>query len=118
MVTQLPNGIYTSGGERGVQISGGQRQRIAIARALYFDVDVIVFDEATSALDGISEKKIMDSIANFYGHKTIIMIAHRLKTIENCDVIFMLENGQIVDLGTYSELVSKNKKFQEMAQLS
>ena len=117
LIAQLPNGLYTKVGERGVQLSGGQRQRIAIARALYFDVDVIVFDEATSALDGESEKMIMDAIHDFHGSKTIIMIAHRLKTVERCDAIFLLENGAITDSGSYSDLLIRNERFRNMSQL-
>jgi HlyD family secretion protein len=118
LIARLPNGLYTKVGERGVQLSGGQRQRIAIARALYFDVDIIVFDEATSALDGESEKMIMDAIHDFHGSKTIIMIAHRLKTVERCDAIFLLENGAITDSGSYSDLLIRNEKFRNMSQLA
>ena len=117
-VSKLPDKIYTKVGERGVQLSGGQRQRIAIARALYFDVDLIIFDEATSALDGESEEKIMDAIYNFHGSKTIIMVAHRLKTVKRCDTIFLLEDGRISDKGTYNELLESNAKFRKMSQLA
>lgn len=116
MIEQLPDGINTQVGERGVQLSGGQRQRIGIARALYHDAEVLVFDEATSALDGITEKNIMNEIKTFFGTKTIIMIAHRLKTIEECNKIFILEQGQLVDAGTYSELINKNEHFRELAK--
>ncbi|WP_104499758.1 ABC transporter ATP-binding protein [Acinetobacter indicus] len=116
LVRQLPNGINTKVGERGVQLSGGQRQRIGIARALYHEADVLIFDEATSALDGITEKIIMDAIHDFSGKKTIIMIAHRLKTVRKCDVIFMMEQGKIVDQGTYQHLLETNPKFKEMAE--
>jgi ABC-type multidrug transport system fused ATPase/permease subunit len=116
LVKQLPNGINTKVGERGVQLSGGQRQRIGIARALYHEADVLIFDEATSALDGITEKIIMDAIHDFSGKKTIIMIAHRLKTVRKCDVIFMMEQGKIVDQGTYQHLLETNPKFKEMAE--
>ena len=116
LVKQLPNGVNTQVGERGVQLSGGQRQRIGIARALYHEADVLIFDEATSALDGITEKIIMDAIHDFSGKKTIIMIAHRLKTVRKCDVIFMMEQGKIVDQGTYQHLLETNPKFKEMAE--
>lgn len=115
MVEALPQGLDTKVGERGVQLSGGQRQRIGIARALYNDPSVLVFDEATSALDGITEKMIMDAIHDFHGSKTIIMIAHRLKTVEKCDQIFMLDHGKIVDQGKYQELINKNEQFRNMA---
>lgn len=116
LVEQLPDGVNTKVGERGVQISGGQRQRIGIARALYHEAEVLVFDEATSALDGITEKIVMDAIHEFSGQKTIIMIAHRLKTVEKCDLIYFMEQGKIIDQGTYQELVVRNVKFKEMAR--
>ena len=112
----LENGINTRVGERGVQLSGGQRQRIGIARALYHESEVLVFDEATSSLDGITEKMIMEAINNFIGKKTIIMIAHRLKTVQKCDQIFFIDKGQIVDEGTYQELIEKNEYFKNMAE--
>lgn len=112
----LENGINTRVGERGVQLSGGQRQRIGIARALYHESEVLVFDEATSSLDGITEKMIMEAINNFIGKKTIIMIAHRLKTVQKCDKIFFIDKGQIVDEGTYQELIEKNEYFKNMAE--
>jgi HlyD family secretion protein len=115
LVQQFPKGINTKVGERGVQLSGGQRQRIGIARALYHEAEVLVFDEATSALDGITEKIVMDAIHEFSGKKTIIMIAHRLKTVEKCDIIYLMKQGNIVDSGTYKELVEKNHEFRQMA---
>jgi len=114
-VNQLPLGINTKVGERGVQLSGGQRQRIGIARALYSEADVLVFDEATSALDGITEKLIMDAIQDFAGKKTIIMIAHRLKTVEKCDRIFFLENGCLKSEGSYKDLIEHDDAFKKMA---
>lgn len=116
LVEQLPDGVNTKVGERGVQLSGGQRQRIGIARALYHEAEVLVFDEATSALDGITEKIVMDAIHEFSGKKTIIMIAHRLKTVEKCDLIYFMEHGKIIDYGTYQDLVVRNLKFKEMAK--
>ena len=116
LVSQLPDGVNTKVGERGVQLSGGQRQRIGIARALYHEADVLVFDEATSALDGITEKVIMDAIHDFSGQKTIIMIAHRLKTVQKCDIIYLMDQGKIVDKGSYQELVETNLQFKEMAE--
>src|SRR5690554_4164486 len=95
LIAELPCGLETRVGERGVQLSGGQRQRIGIARALYHDADVLVLDEATSALDGITEKLIMDAIHDFSGKKTIIMIAHRLTTVKQCDAIFMMSQGKV-----------------------
>lgn len=114
VIEGLDKGIQTKVGERGVQLSGGQRQRIGIARALYHEADVLVFDEATSALDGITEKMIMESIKGFIGEKTIIMIAHRLKTVRDCDQVFLVDKGEIVDKGTYIELLNRNPSFRKM----
>ncbi|MBP9996407.1 MAG: ABC transporter ATP-binding protein [Lachnospiraceae bacterium] len=94
-VKSLPEGLDTEIGERGIRISGGQRQRIGIARALYEDPEVLVLDEATSALDGETEAAIMDSINVLAGRKTLIIIAHRLQTIEKCDMVYRVENGKI-----------------------
>ncbi|MFO8044398.1 MAG: ABC transporter ATP-binding protein [Halomonas sp.] len=116
LLEQLPNGLDTRVGERGIQLSGGQRQRIGIARALYDDAEVLVLDEATSALDGITEKMVMDAIHDFSGNKTIIMIAHRLATVKQCDRIYLLDAGKVVDQGTYSELAARNTIFQRMAK--
>lgn len=116
LVNSLPKGLNTKVGERGIQLSGGQRQRIGIARALYNQADVLVFDEATSALDGITEKVIMDAIQELSGQKTIVMIAHRLKTVQKCDVIYFIEQGRVVDQGTYQQLIDSNPKFKKMAE--
>ncbi len=115
LVATLPEGLETRVGERGVQLSGGQRQRIGIARALYEDAEVLVLDEATSALDGLTEKMIMDAINDFSGQKTIIMIAHRLATVKQCDVIYFMSEGRVVDQGTFEELLKRNEVFRRMA---
>lgn len=115
LVRTLEQGIHTKVGERGVQLSGGQRQRIGIARALYHEAEVLVFDEATSALDGITEKLIMEAIHDFAGHKTIIMIAHRLKTVEKCDQIYFIADGQVKDQGSFKQLIESNAEFARMA---
>lgn len=116
LIASLDKGLDTKVGERGVQLSGGQRQRIGIARALYNQASVLVFDEATSALDGITEKIIMDAIHELSGKKTIIMIAHRLKTVQQCDIIYMMDKGKVVAKGTYNQLLENNLKFKEMAE--
>ena len=95
-IDSLPEGLETKIGERGVRLSGGQRQRIGIARALYTDPELVIFDEATSALDNETEAAIMESINSLHGRKTLVIIAHRLTTIEECDYIFRVENGQIM----------------------
>ncbi len=94
-VRSLPEGLDTSIGERGIRISGGQRQRIGIARALYGDPEVLILDEATSALDNETESLIMESIGRFMGRKTLVIIAHRLQTIEKCDMVFRVGDGRI-----------------------
>ncbi len=94
-VRGLPAGMETGIGERGIRLSGGQRQRIGIARALYHDPEVLILDEATSALDNDTEAAIMDSINRFHGKKTLIIIAHRLQTIEKCDIVYRVEGGSI-----------------------
>lgn len=93
-IKTLPEGLDTGIGERGIRLSGGQRQRIGIARALYNDPEVLILDEATSALDNDTEAAIMDSINNFHGKKTLIIIAHRLQTIEKCDMVYRVEGGR------------------------
>jgi HlyD family secretion protein len=118
LVQGLEYGIDTLVGERGVKLSGGQRQRIGIARALYHKAEVLVFDEATSSLDGVTEKMIMQAIQNFKGLKTIILIAHRLKTVQKCDQIFFIENGQVIDKGTFNDLLKTNSNFKRMAEHS
>ena len=116
LISKLEEGIYSKVGERGVQLSGGQRQRIGIARALYQDSEILVFDEATSSLDGISEKMIMEAIDSFIGKKTIIIVAHRLKTVERCDKIYFFDEGKVADEGTYEELIQRNNIFKKMAE--
>ncbi|WP_319421890.1 ABC transporter ATP-binding protein [Pleurocapsa sp. FMAR1] len=105
VIEQLPNGIKTMVGERGVLLSGGQRQRIGIARVLYHEREILVFDEATAALDSETEKLVTDATKALSGEKTIIIIAHRLSTIEHCDRIYQLDRGRIVKSGSYQEVV-------------
>ena len=96
-VEELPEGLDTTIGDRGVRISGGQRQRLGIARALYHNPEILVFDEATSALDGDTEKAVMDAVNSFHGRKTMVIIAHRLNTIAKCDVIYKVEGEKIME---------------------
>lgn len=97
-VRSLPEGLDTPIGERGVRVSGGQRQRIGIARALYSDPEMLIFDEATSALDNETEGAIMEAVNNLHGKKTIVIIAHRLTTIRECDIVYKVENGKITEV--------------------
>jgi ATP-binding cassette subfamily C protein len=115
MVKSLPKGLNTIIGEFGTRLSGGQRQRVGIARALYHSPQVLVMDEATSALDNITEKQITSAIESLKGERTIIMIAHRLTTVQNCDLLYLMKDGKIVDAGDYNELVSNNVDFRKMA---
>jgi len=96
-VEELPEGLDTKIGDRGVRLSGGQRQRIGIARALYNDPEILVFDEATSALDNDTEAAVMEAINSFHGKKTMVIIAHRLNTIAKCDTIYKVENAKLIE---------------------
>ncbi|MBM3701512.1 MAG: ABC transporter ATP-binding protein [Actinobacteria bacterium] len=117
IVEQLPDGYQTLVGERGVRLSGGQRQRIGIARALYNNPGVLVLDEATSALDGATEREVFAAIQNVAKTKTLIIIAHRLTTIKECDVIYVLKNGIITGIGKYDELIETNENFRKIASV-
>lgn len=111
-IDELSDGYYSMVGERGVQMSGGQRQRISIARALYHNPSLLVLDEATSALDGITEKQVIESIIGLAGSKTILMIAHKLQTVKNCDIIYFIQNGELSASGTFDGLLENNQDFQ------
>lgn len=110
-IEKLPEGYNTFVGERGVRLSGGQRQRIGIARALYKQASLLVFDEATSALDNDTERSVMEGIEGLSRDLTMIIIAHRLSTLEHCDLVIELKNGKIAAMGTYDQLVRGNADF-------
>ncbi len=110
-VTTLPEGYDTEIGEGGVRLSGGQRQRIGIARALYLDPDLLVLDEATNALDTVTERAVIDALRTFGEGKTLLIITHRLSTIEHCDEILMLENGRMEGSGTFAALSRESDAF-------
>ena len=118
ITASLDKGYETVVGERGVRLSGGQRQRIGIARALYHDPDVLVLDEATSALDTLTEHAFMDTLRNLGRAKTVIIIAHRLSTVEHCDTIFLMEHGRLLDQGSYGALIEHNDLFRRMANVA
>ena len=114
-VASLPRGYDTMVGERGVRLSGGQRQRIGIARALYSDPDLLVFDEATSALDSVTESALLESLEGLAGYKTLVLVAHRITTVRRCDRVFVMDRGQIVESGSYEELVAREGRFHALA---
>ena len=109
-ISELPKKHHTTIGEGGIRLSGGQRQRIGIARALYHNPRVLILDEATSALDSETEQTVMNAINNLGKDITIILIAHRLNTVKNCDTIFKLEKGKLVFKGNFNELMAYDKK--------
>ncbi|HDS05875.1 MAG TPA: ABC transporter ATP-binding protein [Deltaproteobacteria bacterium] len=113
-VRELPKGLDTVVGERGTRLSGGQRQRIGIARALYGNPPVLIMDEATSALDNITEKYVIDALDKLRGDRTIIIIAHRLTTVRNCDVVYLMNEGRILEQGSYEYLLKSSKEFRKM----
>lgn len=115
--SELPEKYATTIGERGVRLSGGQRQRIGIARALYHDADLIVFDEATSALDNLTEAEVMSAIDELPGHKTVLIIAHRLSTVEKCDRIAVLDKGVVVGFDQWEALMRDNAAFRRIARI-
>ena len=108
-IEDLNNGFETQIGDQGIKLSGGQKQRLFIARELYKNPEILILDEATSALDSNSEKAIQKSIEGLQGKLTVIIIAHRLSTIKNVDEIYVLEKGKLVEKGTYSYLMNKDK---------
>ena len=108
---ELPDEYQTTVGERGIRLSGGERQRIGIARALYHKPKILILDEATSALDNITEKAVMNSLHKMDKNITIIMIAHRLSTVKECDTIFLLQKGELKHQGSFRELSESSDYF-------
>lgn len=117
LLADLPHGLDTPVGERGGRLSGGQRQRIGIARALYHDPELIVFDEATSALDTVTERAIDEAIDSLHGSKTLMIVAHRLSTVQRCDSILFLKAGQLLAQGSCQTLYDTCADFRTMADL-
>ena len=115
---EMPDGYNSVIGERGIRLSGGQRQRIGIARALYRDPEILILDEATSALDGRTEDHVFKAVENIARTKTVIMIAHRLSTVKDCDWVYFLDKGEIIAEGTYEYLINENQRFRSFAKLA
>ena len=113
-INSLPDKFETIVGEQGATLSGGERQRIALARILMRNPDIIVLDEATASLDSISEQKIMETIYQRIKDRTVIMVAHRLSTVCDCDCIFVFEHGELVEQGTHDNLLKMNGKYSQM----
>ena len=113
-IMSLPKKYNTKIGENGVILSGGQKQRLAIARALLMKTEIILFDEATSALDNETQKDISQAIENLKGEYTILIVAHRLSTVIDCDRIFVIDEGKIIDIGTHQELMKKSKFYKSL----
>jgi len=117
-INETEKGYDTIIGDKGVKLSGGQRQRIAIARELFKEPEIMIFDEATSALDTDSEQLIQQSINSLKGERTVVIIAHRLSTVRNCDYIYVFNEGRIVDEGSFDELYNdKDSIFSKMCQM-
>jgi ATP-binding cassette, subfamily B, bacterial PglK len=115
-VQNLPDGLDTIIGEHGTRLSGGQRQRIGNARAVYHEPEILIMDEATAALDNETERAFMDGIESLRNKKTILLIAHRLSTVKNCDKVFFLKEGQLIAQGKFDELMQEDPGFKKMAQ--
>lgn len=114
-VGSLPEGTATVLGERGIRLSGGQRQRIAIARALYRDPEVLIFDEGTASLDRATEQALVEAIERSRGRATTIIVTHRLNTVAYCDRIFLMDQGRMIDAGTFDELMARSETFKTLA---
>lgn len=116
-IEELPLGIDTQVGERGAKLSGGQRQRLGIARAMFTRPHLLVLDEATSSLDGETEANITDAIHDLRGKTTVVMIAHRLSTVRNADIVIYLSNGTVMAMGTFDEVRKALPDFDRQAKL-
>ena len=115
LLARLPLGLETQIGERGIRLSGGERQRIAIARALYHNPDILIMDEATSALDNTTEAAVIEAVTALKGDRTILMIAHRLSTVQRCDRVVFLKDGAVEAIGSFDELQTKHPEFRRMS---
>ena len=114
IIDKLPKGIHTVVGDKGVYLSGGEQQRISIARAILKNAPILILDEATAFADPDNETKVQNAIAELANGKTVIMIAHRLSTVKNCDCIYVMKDGAVCESGTHQELMSKNGQYKSM----
>ena len=117
LIEDLPEGLDTVAGERGMRLSGGQRQRVGIARALYRNPALLVLDEATSALDNRTERRITDTIQGLHGSVTVIVVAHRLSTVRHCDRLVFMESGKVASAGDFDEVRRNNPTFAHLVEL-
>ncbi len=117
VIADLPEGLNTMLGDRGIRLSGGQRQRVGIARALYHEPSVLVFDEATSALDNLTERKITETLASLHGRTTLIVVAHRLSTVRHCDRLIYVDRGQVIASGTFDQVRNSSPEFARLVEL-
>jgi ATP-binding cassette subfamily B protein len=113
---ELPRGIKSLIGEKGIKLSGGEKQRVGIARAIYQEPEILLLDEATSRLDIESEKKIQTALHDFFQNITAIVIAHRLSTIKEMDKIVVMDQGEVLEVGTFNDLIKQKGKFYELWQ--
>jgi len=118
VMNEMPDGLHTLIGERGVRMSGGQRQRLGIARALYTDPAMLILDEATSALDNVTELEVMKAVNDLTRSKTVVMVAHRLSSLRDCETILFLKNGRLVAKAPYETLLQENEDFRALAELA
>jgi len=118
LIASLPLGTATVIGDRGVRLSGGQRQRVAIARALYHEPELLIFDEATAALDNRTERELTQAIEGLRGERTLIVIAHRLSTVQRCDALVFLRNGRVEAMGPFDRLLEENAEFRAMTAMA
>ena len=116
-IITLPEGYHTNIGDQGNKLSGGQKQRLSIARAVLKNPPIMVLDEATSALDTESEKLVQEALENLMSNRTSLVIAHRLSTIQKADQIVVMQNGEIIEMGTHSELISNNSNYKKLVEM-